>query len=300
MKISDRLTLIRDKLKLTQGAAASKFGIPFGTWKQYERGPSEPGAGALRNLADGGVNIHWLLTGEGEMLLEDARQLPAGLQARIDRTLAEHGDSAAQAITEDRGRNLSAEIKQAQALVQLFSAEANVSLPKHTFEALKTLLWLAHEDYLKLVKDAVDELSAYVDQLELIPFYDVQASAGHGFLVDQELQTGQMAFRKDWLKLKGLQASKCALIKAKGDSMEPTIYDGDLLLVDTSIDHIKDDSIYIVQFDSHLIVKRIQQDWDGSLIVISDNPRYEKRIIGPEQAKEVKIAGRVRWYGHEI
>lgn len=49
--------------------ASSKFGIPLGTWRQYERGPSEPGSGALRGLADGGVNVHWLLTGEGEMLL---------------------------------------------------------------------------------------------------------------------------------------------------------------------------------------------------------------------------------------
>ncbi len=82
--------------------------------------------------------------------------------------------------------------------------------------------------------------------------------------------------------------------------MELTIHDGDLLLVDTSIDQIKDDSLYTVQTDHHLIVKRLQQDWDDSLIVISDNPRYEKRIISPEQAKEIKIAGRARWYGHEI
>lgn len=138
------------------------------------------------------------------------------------------------------------------------------------------------------------------NDFSLIPVYDVQASAGHGSLVESELQTGQLAFKKSWLKEKGLQVGHLAIITAKGDSMEQTICDGDTLLVDTRVDKIIDDSIYIVQADHHLIVKRLQQDFDGSVFVISDNPRYEKRHLNPEQAKNLKIAGRVCWYGHEI
>jgi len=148
--------------------------------------------------------------------------------------------------------------------------------------------------------DRMSISQAKTDEFAMLPFYDVEASAGHGSLVDQELQTSQMAFRKDWLSQRGLQISKCKLIKARGDSMEPTIYHGDLLLVDTSIESIKDDAIYIVQSDHHLIVKRIQQALDGSLTIISDNKRYKDQSVSPEQAKNIKIAGRVRWYGHEI
>ena len=70
MKISERLSQLRGELGISQPAAATKF-ISHPSWKNYEKGPSEPGAGALRGLAEGGVNINWLLTGEGEMLLSD-------------------------------------------------------------------------------------------------------------------------------------------------------------------------------------------------------------------------------------
>ena len=71
MSIGERLRLLRGEFDLSQADMSSKFRIPFGSWKKYEAGPSEPGAGALRGLAEGGVNINWLLTGEGEMLLTD-------------------------------------------------------------------------------------------------------------------------------------------------------------------------------------------------------------------------------------
>ncbi len=145
-----------------------------------------------------------------------------------------------------------------------------------------------------------DDTEAVWEGFALVPVYDVQASAGHGSYVESELQIGQLAFKKAWLREKGLEVGHLAIITAKGDSMETTIWDGDTLLVDTRVDKIIDDSIYIVQADSHLIVKRLQQAFDGSVSIISDNPRYKEQTLNPEQAKTLKIAGRVCWYGHEI
>jgi phage repressor protein C with HTH and peptisase S24 domain len=82
--------------------------------------------------------------------------------------------------------------------------------------------------------------------------------------------------------------------------MEPTINYGDLLLLDTRVNAIKDDSIYILQTDHHLIVKRVQLSLDGSLLIISDNKRYATQTLSADQAKDVKVVGRLRWYGHEI
>lgn len=147
----------------------------------------------------------------------------------------------------------------------------------------------------------VDEFTVKIrHDFQLVPLYDVEASVGHGALVGLEQKIGDMAFRGDWLAAKGLVALECALIKARGDSMEPTINDGDLLLVDTRISAVKDDAIYVLQTDHHLIVKRVQQSLDGSMEIISDNKRYSNQTIKPGNAKDISVVGRVRWYGHEI
>lgn len=264
MKISSRLRALRECLGLTQPKAAMKFHIPLPSWKSNEKGPSEPGSGALRNLANGGVNIHWLLTGEGEPLLEKERKLDFGKT---------HAKLGAEVMKE---YNL------------------NMSIQKRSSE-------LSNDEHLAAVcNDTEDIIPATIDDFTLVPVYNVQASAGHGSHVESELKTGHLAFRRDWLRDKGLKTKDLAIITAIGDSMEPTLSDGDIMLVDTSIDKIINDAIYIVQTDQHLIVKRIQQALDGSLIIISDNQRYERQKINPEQAKGVKIAGRVKWYGHEI
>ena len=152
----------------------------------------------------------------------------------------------------------------------------------------------------KEVSNTPGEIQQDWEEFTLIPVYDVEASAGHGSHLDQELQTGQIAFRKAWLQEKGLEARHLVTIKAKGDSMMPTISDGDIVLVNTCIDKIIDDSLYIIRADHHLIVKRLQQNLDGSLHIISDNKLYKEQLVNPKQAKQLKIAGRVIWYGHEI
>lgn len=69
MKISNRFRELRATLGLTIPAAADKFSIPAASWKVYEKGSSEPGSCALKGLANGGVNINWMLTGKGAMFV---------------------------------------------------------------------------------------------------------------------------------------------------------------------------------------------------------------------------------------
>ncbi|MEW5790004.1 MAG: helix-turn-helix domain-containing protein [Pseudomonadota bacterium] len=67
-EIRDRIKAWRHALGLTQEEFARRVGIPKRTLVGYENGEREPGSSALAAIAKTGVNMTWLLTGEGEML----------------------------------------------------------------------------------------------------------------------------------------------------------------------------------------------------------------------------------------
>lgn len=131
-----------------------------------------------------------------------------------------------------------------------------------------------------------------------VPRYDIDGSCGPGRVWDTEEVVDYMAFREDWVR-RVLRADprKLALIGASGDSMEPTIRAGDLLLVDTSVETILDDAIYTVVVGDRLVVKRLQRFFNGAVAVKSDNPAYEAETLGPEEAATLRVAGRIRWIG---
>jgi phage repressor protein C with HTH and peptisase S24 domain len=165
-------------------------------------------------------------------------------------------------------------------------------------EAGRSIDWLA---------GITPEMSAPED-FELIPRLEVRASAGGGALIGFEegplrysAEPGEfVAFRSDWLRGLGITAKNVRTMFAHGDSMEPTIRDGDLLLVDHSIDRIVDHGIYVVVYQGMVLVKRVQLRRDGTLVLNSDNERYESEVVTPADMPDIRVAGRVRWYGRTI
>jgi transcriptional regulator with XRE-family HTH domain len=134
------------------------------------------------------------------------------------------------------------------------------------------------------------------EHLVLIPFFDVQASAGAGSLVDQERVRGRLAFRADWVhgELK-VPPESLALITATGDSMQPTVGHNDLLLLNIHETAVTGDAIYAVQMHDVLLIKRVQLLVDGTLVIRSDNPAYGEQRVRPEEAPSLRIVGRVVW-----
>ncbi len=136
------------------------------------------------------------------------------------------------------------------------------------------------------------------DEFDLVPLYDVEVSAGPGCFVDgHEAIIAQMAFRKYWLRQEGLQAQHLAVVRARGDSMEPTINEGDVLLLDRTRREPEGGYIYIVQTNSELRAKRLQRMIDGSVRVSSDNRAYADEVVDREDLHYLHIVGRVVWKG---
>lgn len=109
---------------------------------------------------------------------------------------------------------------------------------------------------------------------------------------------GRLALDHAWLARTGCpQPEAMALAAAAGDSMEPTLRDGDLLLVDTSISAFRDDAVYLLAVGDSFIVKRVQRRLDGSVVVRSDNPAYASETLSPVEVSATRCLGRVRWIG---
>lgn len=134
----------------------------------------------------------------------------------------------------------------------------------------------------------------------LVPRLDIRASAGPGAIAPSEQANDLVAFRSNWLRRLGINPRHARTLFASGDSMEPTIGDGDLLLVDESIDRVVDHGIYVVVYQGMVLVKRVQLRLDGTLVLKSDNVRYEEEVVPPTEHPDLRIAGRVRWYGRTI
>lgn len=132
----------------------------------------------------------------------------------------------------------------------------------------------------------------------LLPRYDVTASAGSGSFIDAENIKDKLSFSTKWLEHLGLNIKNAALLNATGDSMEPTIKDGSVLLIKLDEDEIKDGSIYVIQISGQTFVKRLKRDLKG-IQVISDNLDYKEQFFtyAELEANPMTIAGRVIWYG---
>lgn len=135
----------------------------------------------------------------------------------------------------------------------------------------------------------------------MVPRYNVEASAGHGTLNGNEHVVDYMAFREDFVRrVLRAEPAHLALISAVGDSMEPAIRAGDLLLIDRGVDRIMDDAIYVLGIGDELVVKRVQRFFDGGLTIKSDNATYREQTIASDDAPQLRVAGRVRWIGRLI
>jgi phage repressor protein C with HTH and peptisase S24 domain len=105
-----------------------------------------------------------------------------------------------------------------------------------------------------------------------------------------------IAIRNDWVRsVLGVEPEHLLLQIAIGQSMQPSIQDGDLLFVDTSENKFGNFGVYVLEVGGERLVKRVQPKLDGSLTLISDNAAYEAEHLPPSQAAEVHVVGRVLW-----
>ena len=152
--------------------------------------------------------------------------------------------------------------------------------------------WVEVPSSLGIAVEGADERTV------VLPRLAVQLSGGPGAVLSEENVIGRVVFSRDWLRERLSRASPTglAIVGVTGDSMEPTIREGDDVMVDTGVTRFLDNAIYAMLWDDALVVKRLQRTIEG-LVVISDNPAYGPQVLSRSDAEQLQIIGRVRWVG---
>ncbi|RVT40131.1 S24 family peptidase [Sphingobium algorifonticola] len=134
----------------------------------------------------------------------------------------------------------------------------------------------------------------------IVPRLALGASAGAGSLDDDEQASGAFAFDPVWLRGLGVKADGLSIIRVDGESMAPTLSDGDDIMVDRAdgAERLRD-GIYVLRLDDVLMVKRVALGPQrGRFSVLSDNRHYpDWTDIDPAL---VDIVGRVIWTGRRV
>jgi hypothetical protein len=137
--------------------------------------------------------------------------------------------------------------------------------------------------------------------LRFVPMLDVGASAGPGAESGGEGVVSGIGFDERVLRgLAGGDPASLSMIRVRGDSMAPTLADGDSIMVDraAALRPLRD-GIHVLRIDGMLVVKRLSVLEGGARLAIrSDNPSAAD--IGILAADAVVTIGRVVWAGGPI
>ncbi|MBI9079459.1 MAG: helix-turn-helix transcriptional regulator [Pseudodesulfovibrio sp.] len=132
---------------------------------------------------------------------------------------------------------------------------------------------------------------------EEIPKVRARLCAGGGSFETGGLVEGYYSFRSDWLKTRGSSANM-VLMEVIGNSMEPEIKEGDMVLIDQSRSDVLSGGIYAVGVEDTVMVKRVER-LPGTLVLRSDNKDYTPIHLSGDELDNVRVIGQVLWASRE-
>jgi len=132
-----------------------------------------------------------------------------------------------------------------------------------------------------------------------VPRFDADLAAGSGRVNHETGPVEHLAFSRRWLQRLNVDPENACLLSVKGDSMEPTLLCGDMVLVDQDRKGIRDCRVYaFMDIDGLSRVKRLEKISDEILVLRSDNPTSETEFRRGEEMNRLEVLGEVVWSGH--
>ncbi len=234
--MNERLREVRLSIGGSQKAFGERFGIAQQTYANYETGKVAVPDAFKQQLATMGINLHWLITGEGPMYLSD-----------------DYPNS----FTSNKGL-----------ISEPDTGYSHRPAPQHK--------------RLAIIFPDSESVS--------IPLVCQKLSAGIGQIWDEDSFTDDViAIPTKMLKRYG--GYKLGGAEVRGDSMHPTISNGDIVVFAAQM--ISGNGVYALSIDNEVYVKRLEFDpIENTVNVISDNDKYSPRLL-PRDTNRIQILGKV-------
>ena len=134
--------------------------------------------------------------------------------------------------------------------------------------------------------DEIDDDRVWVDRA------DYHFSAGNGHIQWEIREKRALPFSREFFGAIRSKPENCKLVCVRGDSMEPFLFNRDMMMVDTTRTTIKDGLVYAIYFADEAWVKQIFKTPNG-LILHSYNSKYPDRILDSGNATDLKVIGEV-------
>jgi phage repressor protein C with HTH and peptisase S24 domain len=129
-----------------------------------------------------------------------------------------------------------------------------------------------------------------------IPVYDVTLAAGDGSFADYEAICDHYSISVETLERNMMDPKQALIVRVSGVSMQHTLDDGDMILINTSIKKPKNNKIFAFAFNEDLKVKRFFQQLDGRWRISSDNEdkgRYQDEYVSHNNIESLRLIGQV-------
>jgi SOS-response transcriptional repressor LexA len=272
---SRNFLILRKKKNLSQLELATDLGLKNSTLSNWEKGIAKPDFDVLVKVSNYfGVDLHTLMVGTIDSISNTLEVMQPTIRS-IGNTLDELGQNVSVNVSPN------------------VSVKGNKSLPKGKIKADMQVL---NEDV----------GSMYSGKTRAIPILDMRAAAGDPYAIENS--THSTTLPTITLPFNWFRSGEHLLLQIQGDSMHPTIYNGDWVFIRKleRVEDIKDGYIYVVLSRDGIVCKRLLNRANkGHIACQSDNSTYPTYTIPLEDvisiwAVEMKMSANLRNENLEI
>ena len=139
------------------------------------------------------------------------------------------------------------------------------------------------------------------DLLDLVTIDEIDLAFGLGetYTDHVSVETTRRRFPRAWLStLTDAAPAHLVFARGRGDSMMPTLLDGDIVLIDKTQSTFREqDVLWAVLMGDAAMIKRLRMRPSGRIALLSDNPMVPPDEVAPS---EIRIVGRVIFIGRRM